>query len=313
MANQPTSNPAPTGKAILWTTPRMIAMAFTKCLSGVPGCQIWIEPFGFSSFAREEMKKAGITELPWCYEGHEKEFKVASENLENFLNCYFPPERLPFANVKRALEESDSKYVFVKDESVSMKAEDAKKYLPTSYKHSFLLRHPLLVFNSFRKALFGQLSASNSLKDESHKSEDVFDLRLYARDYYVEDLFENHYNMWKYVKENIDPSPMVIDAADLLDHPHQVVSKYCECVGFPYSESLLKWNPSPEVASAWKWPSDTLYRNKTFGGRSMESSEFIKALPAPAKEQLTEDVVELAEQAMPFYDEMYGHRLQISA
>ncbi|XP_071495111.1 uncharacterized protein [Diadema antillarum] len=313
MANQPTSNPASTGKAILWMTPRMISTAFAKCLSGVPDCQVWIEPFGFSHFAREEMRKAGITELPWCLEGHEKEFKVASENLEKIFNCCFPTERLPYANVKRDLEESDSKYVFVKDESVSMKVDDARKYLPAGYKHSFLLRHPLLVFNSFRKASFRQFSASNILKDESHKSEDVYDLRIYVHDYYIEDLFENHYNMWKYVKENIDPSPMVIDAADLLDHPHQVVSKYCESMGFPYSESLLKWDPSPEVATAWKWPSDTLYRNKILVGPSMESSEFIKAPPVPAKEQLTEDVVELAEQAMPFYDEMYRHRLQISA
>ena len=50
----------------------------------------------------------------------------------------------------------------------------------------------------------------------------------------------------------------VIDADDLLDHPADVVSAFCESVGLEYRESMLKWDTEKDEEQAKdafaKWP-----------------------------------------------------------
>ncbi|XP_072165511.1 uncharacterized protein [Diadema setosum] len=311
MENQQPNVVEGTGKAILWTTPRMVSTAFAKCMGGIPDCEVWFEPYGYCNFAREEMGKAGTTDVPISSAGYEEPFQMAAERLGKILSCDFDIERLQYPNVKRKLEQSDWKYVFVKDQSSGMTDERLRMYLPAGFKHAFLIRNPFLVYNSLRKAGFKQLSAGNLL-DESQNKEDTFDMRYYLADYYFEDAYQHHYNLWKYVKENIDPSTMVIDASDLLNHPGEVMSKYCQAMGFPYSESMLEWEASREVTATWKWPADTLYQNKAFMGVALESSKFNASAPIPPKDKLTPDVIALGEEAMPLYEEMYRNRLKVN-
>ncbi|XP_071492908.1 uncharacterized protein [Diadema antillarum] len=311
MANQDPNDREGAGKAIMWMTPRMISTALASCMSGIPDCEIWYEPYGFCHFAEEEMKKAGIVDIPRSYDGHEREFSLASERLGLIFNCEFVADQLTYSSVQKRLEESNSKFVFVKDESCGMNTDDKKKYLPSGYRHCFLLRHPFQVYNSLRKAGFRQLKASNLLPPDTQ--EKTFDMRQYIAVYYLENMFQHHYNLWKYVKENIDPYVIVIDASDLLNHPSEVMSKYCQAMGFPYSESMLEWEASEEMAKTWKWPSPNQYRSKIFKGAALESSRFLAAAPIPARDDLPPDVIDLADEAMPYYEEMFLSRIKVSA
>ncbi|KAJ8030643.1 hypothetical protein HOLleu_27111 [Holothuria leucospilota] len=57
------------------------------------------------------------------------------------------------------------------------------------------------------------------------------------------------YAFWQYVKNNIEPHPVVIDADDLQNHPQQILRKYCEAVGIPFKIRYLSWDESKEP---WK-------------------------------------------------------------
>ncbi|XP_072164666.1 uncharacterized protein [Diadema setosum] len=311
MSNIPNDHPVGEsgGRAILWMIPRSISTAFTKCMSGIPGCEVWMEPFGFCHFALKELEKIGITEQPTSYDGHEKEFKIAAETLGKYMPevTYFP-DRLPFATIKKDLEESTSKYVFVKDESVAMPTDQRRQFIPKGYQHAFIIRHPLLVYKSMRKGWFAQLQESGMLKF-NETDESSFDLCHYAKEDGIDAVFQQHHELWTYIRDHVNPSPLVIDSSALLTNPAPVLREFCEAVGFPYSESLLQWSGSPEVGKSWKWPADNMYKNEAFLGVSMYSTHFTPPAAVPAWEEVTDDVRELAEKAMPYYEDMLKHRI----
>ncbi|XP_071498358.1 uncharacterized protein [Diadema antillarum] len=297
------------GRAILWMTPRSISTAFTKCMSGIPGCEVWMEPFGFTHFALNELEKLGIKDKPVNYAGHEELFKTAAEALEKYMpGVTFFPDRLPFATIKKDLEDSTSKYVFVKDESISMPTDERRQFIPEGYQHAFLIRHPLLVYKSLRKGSFAQYKEAGTLKF-NETDESSFDFRPYAKEDGLDAVFQQHHDLWTYIRDHVNPSPLVIDSSALLTNPAPVLQQFCEAVGFPYSESLLQWTGSPEVAKSWKWPGENIYKDEVFLGVAMYSTHFTPPAAVPAWEEVTDDVHELAEKAMPYYDDMLKHRL----
>ncbi|XP_072164669.1 uncharacterized protein [Diadema setosum] len=296
------------GRAILWMIPRSISTAFAKCMSGIPGCEVWIEPFGISHLGMTLLEKHGITDCPMSYDGHEREFKLTAQELENFApGTTFFPDRLPFASIKKKLEESTSKYVFVKDECYAMSSDQRRQFIPKGYQHAFIIRHPLLVYRSMRKASFAQYLEGGILKF-NETDESSFDFRPYAKEYDLNAVFQQHHELWTYIRDRINPSPLVIDSSALLTNPAPILREFCEAVGFPYSESLLQWSESPEVAKLWKWPGDDIYKNKAFLGVSMNSTHFTPPAAVPPWEEVTDDVRELAEKAMPYYEDMLKHR-----
>ncbi|XP_072164664.1 uncharacterized protein [Diadema setosum] len=310
MSNIPKDNPGGKsgGRAILWMIPRSISTAFAKCMSGIPGCEVWIEPFGISQLGFTQVEKLGVIDIPMSYAGHEKEFKIAAEALETYVpGATFYPDRLPFATIKKKLEESTSKYVFVKDESVAMPTDQTRQFIPKGYQHAFIIRHPLLVYKSMRKASFAQFQKAGKLKF-NETDENSFDYRPYAKDEGVDIVFQKHHELWTYIRDHVYPSPLVFDSSALLTNPAPVIQEFCEAVGFPYSESLLQWSESPEVAESWKWPGDDICKNNVFLGVSINSTHFTPPAAVPAWEEVTDDVRELAEKAMPHYEDMFQHR-----
>ncbi|XP_071492552.1 uncharacterized protein [Diadema antillarum] len=307
MTETPTVIP-PTGRAILWMTPRMISTAFAKCMSGIADCEVWFEPFVFCHVAAAAMVAEGIREVPMSYEGNEREFgSISSKVAEMIASTNVVPERLAFATIQKRLEDSPSRYVFSKDESIAMFSESRRQYLPKGYRHAFIIRHPRLVYDSFRKAAFRASKLNGILK--YNETEDTFDLRNYGDGFDVADTFRHHHDFWQYIRQNVDPSPLVISSEDLLNNPEKILPKFCEAMGYPYSESLLSWNASPDVIKTWKWPTAQEFSNPSFLDTSIKSTHFVSPKPVPAWEDLTEDIREMAKNAMPFYEEMYIHRL----
>ena len=126
-------------------------------------------------------------------------------------------------------------------------------------------------------------------------------------------LYEQLHQLWKYVRENdIDPDPIVIDASDLLSRPRAMVRAYCEAVGFPFSDDLLTWESSDEMSDNVVTPSKNYFEAcMEFYRRALQSTRFMGLLvsgPIP-RDQLTNDVIRCVDHSMPFYQEMYEHRL----
>ena len=117
--------------------------------------------------------------------------------------------------------------------------------------------------------------------------------------------------MWMHVKENLDSNPVVIDADDLLTKPKETLSTYCAAVGLPYSDSLLKWDASADIAKKIKAPGINMLIDMAGFQKAMESSEFMPPSELPSLDQLTPDVIRCSERVMKYYEEMYEHRLKV--
>ncbi|XP_071483451.1 uncharacterized protein [Diadema antillarum] len=298
-------------KIFLWCVPRVISSAFAKCLSAIPEMEIYFEPFLYCNLAGRVYKKSHGEDLPLVYKGNEEVLGKAAELLGGIARSKMESSRLAYSTMKETLESTQSKYVFVKDMASGVASDDTRKYLPSGFKYTFLIRDPIRSISSYRKAMFAQFTELGLLKDES-ANEQTYDVErddiLFPSGCYVEEL----YDLWKYVKENIDSDPIVIDADDLLTKPAEYLKAYCDKVGLPYTESLLKWEASTESLKSWKAAGDNLVLDVVnFYGSAMRSSEFFPPSRKPDPNKLTRDVRRCADKVMKFYNEMAESKLKL--
>ena len=211
-----------------------------------------------------------------------------------------------YAAVKRKIEHASLRHVFVKD--IPYVPEDLLPHIPSGFKHTFLIRNPLRTIKSYRAGMINLFRSRGEIIDE-----DKFDV-VQNNPHCPPGLFTKElYDIWKYVCENIDEHPVVIDGDDLLAEPAEVVSAYCQAVGLPYDEKLLRWDSSRslDVAQTWKVPADDLcLKIPKFYDIAMGSSEFKAAKPMPRRDQLTPDVIRCVDEVMGYYQEMYDARLK---
>ena len=103
------------------------------------------------------------------------------------------------------------------------------------------------------------------------------------------------------------PSPVVIDADDLLANPRDMMEHFCTATGLPFRETMLTW--SPRIVS--DWTEFTYY--KVWHGTAMMSSGFIKPSPSAAEVPATahpREVEDVIQQALPFYKATYTVRMR---
>ena len=94
--------------------------------------------------------------------------------------------------------------------------------------HTFIIRNPLKIVHSLHKG-------NTRLNFEFHADEVGF---------------HPLYKMYCTVQQHLDPSPIVIDADDLLENPRGIMEEYCNRTGLPFQESMLTW--SPGVVPDWE-------------------------------------------------------------
>ena len=138
-----------------------------------------------------------------------------------------------YVEVKRDLEIAD-KSVFFKDLASQMDL--FRPHLPDGFRHTFLIREPSRVFVSQRKATINQfrhLIPADLEKFDMFKHDPYGALPMLW--------YQKQHELWKYVKENIDPNPVIIDTFDLLNQPGPILKAYLDAVGLPFSEDLLHW------------------------------------------------------------------------
>ncbi|XP_041453302.1 uncharacterized protein LOC121406336 [Lytechinus variegatus] len=299
-------------RTIMWSVPRSVSTALTKCIAaGAPAdSTVWFEPFCYSRAISIIASAKHNISLPLDYDGNEKTFEQAASAIGDMMSCKVHPEHLAYGSLKQLLEKDASPCVFVKDLAQAMN-KDKIQYLPQGYKYVFLIRHPLRVFYSFRKVAYAN-SAKFEGDSKATMAEEEYDIE---RDYVMFDraglYFRGIHETWKYVKDNLNSEPVVIDGDDLLARPAEMLPKICEAIGIPYRESMMHWNPSTDIVKKWVHPADGLLDELMYiYDRALTSSEFAPANPMPRRDQVTQDVIRLTDQVMKYYEEMYETRMK---
>ncbi|XP_071504354.1 uncharacterized protein [Diadema antillarum] len=297
-------------RIFLWCAPRTTSNVFAKSLTAIPGIEVWIEPFQFAQHALNEIQEngEGSIDRPIQYRGNEALFQKAASGMSRFFGSEIIPERLPYDAVKRSLEKSSSKYVFVKDMGIAMHSDSLREYIPAGFKHAFLIRHPTLAYRSFRNLLCRQLTAVGEISQADADSK--FDIRYLEKGPKVADFFLKNHELWKYIRDNVDPNPVVVDSSDLLANPAKILPKFCDAVGLPYSDSLLSWNSSPESYRSWILAGDRIMEQaENFVGTLIKSTGFSPPSELPLRDELTDDVAAVSDSVMSAYEEMYATRI----
>ncbi|XP_071490055.1 uncharacterized protein [Diadema antillarum] len=297
-------------RVFLWCSPRTVSTALSKCLSFIEGMEVWSEPFVYCFLSSKELQAATGQEIPMELEGNEAIFAKTTELMRKMTNSNVITERIVFSKLKPRLESSKSKHVFVKDMCFALN-EKTLRYLPDGYRHTFLIRTPERTIQSFRKAYFDHFM-SQGLLSGTAADEKTFDLledcKHMDSGYYIKDV----YDFWKYVREEIEPDPIVIDTDDLLNNPREILQKYCELVGLPFSESLMQWDPSIDICKTWKQcGDDQIIQMQPFYGRAMRSSCFMPPTKQVPRDKLTPDVIKGIDETMKYFEEMYEHRITV--
>ncbi|XP_071478608.1 uncharacterized protein [Diadema antillarum] len=296
-------------RVFLWCSPRTVSTAMTKCMSFIDGMVVWSEPFVYSFLTMKELKHATGQDIPMELEGNEEIFAKATELISKMTGSNVYTERIVYSKLKGRLEAAKGKYVFVKDMCLGVSPK-TRRYLPDGYRHTFLIRTPERTLYSFRNSYYkhllshGQLSGDAADPDKFHLMHDCIHMNP---GYYIKDV----YDLWKYVREEIEPNPIVIDADDLLNNPRGILRKYCELVGLPFSESLLQWDASLDSIKTWtQCADDQIMQMIDFYGRAMQSSSFLPPSKPVPREKMTPDVIEAIDETMKYFEEMYEHRIK---
>ena len=154
---------------------------------------------------------------------------------------------------------------------------------------------------------------SLDLLDDKSVNERTYDLDRDDR-YFTQGCFvKEQYDLWVYVKENLDPNPIVIDSDDVLSDPGHMLSKYCSALSIPYSDCMIAWDGNPKLADKWWQPfhplSEFLWGRIVFGN-AMFSKGFLKPNKLPSLDEVTPDIRESYEFVKPYYEEMYQARMK---
>jgi len=67
----------------------------------------------------------------------------------------------------------------------------------------------------------------------------------------------------------------VIDADDLLDHPQEIMEKFCQSVGLDYSPSMLEWGADQNCDAFDKWKG---FHNDVLGSSGLKARPSVSIL-----------------------------------
>lgn len=214
--------------------------------------------------------------------------------------------------MKERLEkpEPDKNFIFIKDQSMAI--DEHLEYLPQvpASRQTFLIRHPQEVYVSCKLATVKRLFIDSKQWEASHLGNILPFIP-------VSDVFKIHHKLWKHFL-NAEDEPVILDAHDLMSHPDIVLPKYFEKIGIPFKKSYLNWDGNMEVIlDKWKGSGDIVLleamMKSGFTSKAAESTKFDPpSYPRGTSNPelpVTSELKEYIENSMPFYEEMYAHRL----
>ncbi|XP_071829060.1 uncharacterized protein [Apostichopus japonicus] len=310
-------------RIFLWIIARTNSTVFTKCMTFVEGVQVWYEPY-LSCALNEtmwnpEFKKGDPVADKFRQTLKENEAsdkmkeiradmkpKVESSSFINYQEKF----KYPWVKEQLELPEPSKDFVFIKDHSFAIVDHmEALPDVPT--RHTFIIRHPRQVYTSLKNVMATRMHFDGIGWEQCHLGQEA----VFAP---AKDLFKLHHRLWKYVKEKYETDPIVIDGQDLLSQPEVILPKYFQRLGIPFKESYLSWEASPDKpAKCWKGSADFVLLEAQTGvtSRAVQSTQFTppkvpRGTPSRPEWTITPELKEYTEDAMPFYEEMYKHRIK---
>lgn len=213
--------------------------------------------------------------------------------------------------MKEQLEKTDQgkNIVFVKDQATAVV--NHLEFLPErSSRHTFLIRHPREVMASVRNLVRDRVNLTNK-QCEQYTMADLSAIQK------PQDFFPSLHKVWKHARETSGEEPVIIDAYDLLTKPEVILPKYFQKVGIPFKERYLEWEGGVNIIGKWNGSGDfaLLEANTVIYERAAKSSKFDhpqreRGVPSDVEWKLSPELLECVEAALPYYEEMYEHRLR---
>ena len=286
-------------KIMMWTLPRSSSTFMMKCFSQIPQLQIINEPYNSAmTFGPEGFRATGhVNGIKEFGDFFDRVGKEIEKNPAKY-NHGWDDEKCTYDWVKKTLE--DGQYpgkTFVFCEEFIYPIATKMDKIPRGYTHSFFIRNPTKVF------LENRIGTMRDLPPDAAEKFDINDVPSW--DIYPKYGYGELLDLIAYLKDQgmIQSDPIMIDADDLLKNPGPILLKYCEAVGVPYNDSLLKW-PAGDPSRKWQISRGYLAANQLVGFYDpiFETTGFPppEDLPTP----LPEDVVKLAARAEPYYQEL---------
>lgn len=214
-----------------------------------------------------------------------------------------PPEEVPaepdykHAWIQEKLEGDFEGHslVFVKD--LAYAVSDRLQFLPTGYRHSFLIRHPLKSYMSYYRLfekMFGEEGSAHLKGWLPRKGFGYGELADLA----------------DYIEQDLGQPLVIVDADDILRQPKVMVEKYCRALRLPFSDAILTWEPG--IPKNWIVPKsvrkaeeDYHWMTTVLSSQSFNSSHQTTI----SQDEVPQVVQEMLEVALPFYDKLYAKRL----
>ena len=120
-------------------------------------------------------------------------------------------------------------------------------------------------------------------------------------------------DLYNFVKENITPNPVVVDADDLLENPEGMLNAYCKEVGVEFKEGMTRWESGSMKTKEFleqkgghveslEWHESAF--QSTGISKSVAHSDVIQEV-----ESFPDEVKQRIEDFRVAYDEMYKFRL----
>ncbi len=291
MASSPTT---PTKRVFLWATPRSLSTAFLRAISNVDDFQVWYEPYLLIKRGQQP-----VSELP--------NFVNDNNNLEDpempvpsHLYSVFG-ESNTYDWVRQQLEGDfpGKRLVFVKDMVEGIHGHYDK--LPSGYRHTFLIRHPVKAFMSMKK-MYKIIRHHDINLDQYPES-------VIPPGYFYKEMVE----FVEHVKQVHDPNPLIIDADDLQSNPVAVVKEYCNKVGVPFEDRIVSWQGDVTFGN-WMMPREWVPMFRTDGAHKKSSSAsagFSQLTDLPPRSDLPEDVLKLADASMTYYEMLLAQKIVV--
>ena len=138
----------------------------------------------------------------------------------------------------------------------------------------FLIRHPARVVASYQQ------------KRENPTLEDIG--------------FVKQLEIFNYVRNRLGRTPVVVDSDDILENPAQVLRALCEAIDIEYQPNMLSWQ-------AGGHPADGVWAPHWY--ESVWKSTGLNATAKKPLPQLSSALSEIANAAMPYYEEMAKHKV----
>ncbi|XP_030835798.1 uncharacterized protein LOC593133 [Strongylocentrotus purpuratus] len=310
-------------RVIMWCVPRSISTAIAKCFSFVDNTEVWFEPYCLAFFQDFMLKNMGVP-LPRSYDDFKLEafFTQMGAMLKGTpMEHLFTPEKIDGSlfirdGVTRQLDDPSEKPIFIKDMAYGITGYlDLLPKKETGFKHTFLLRDPERMFPSWRNLLMAQM-AQMPTPGQKPIDPDTFDMTTDVPFMMPGYTYKCQYDLWKHVKENLDPNPVVIDVDELLSNPAEMLPKYFEACGMPWDAKYLQWEGAPDIVKKWRclFPMSGTKADDIVGvthKNALESSAFRASKPKIPRSEMTPDTIKAIDATVDYYKEMAETRIKL--